>query len=223
VSTWGTAIFAYLRHDNIGSIIGTIDPVTHVPTDRLHLGTNFLTALTFTATDVGYGPNLFYYLRPAGTTLTTNNGTTFITNSATTYATNMVITGYQTNMVPTSFTTNNVVLFTPTNTVTAIGVDILLVSNVTAAANCIGPVAPAVARAPLAPVIGTPRMINGIFSLSFPTGKGISYTVQYKNTFTDPWTDLPGMPVSGTGGDLTITDPTAAGQPSRFYRVVVTP
>ena len=67
VATWGTAIFAYLRHDNTGSIIGTINPVTHTVTDRLHLGTNFLTGFTFTATDVGYGPNLFYYLRPAGT------------------------------------------------------------------------------------------------------------------------------------------------------------
>jgi len=28
---WGTDYFAYLRHDNTGSIIGTIDPVTHVP------------------------------------------------------------------------------------------------------------------------------------------------------------------------------------------------
>jgi len=172
---------------------------------------------------VGYGPNLFYYLRPAGTTLTTNTVTTyttntvttFTTNSVTTFTTNTVITGYTTNMVITGYTTNSVVLFTPTNTVTAIGVDILLVSNVTAAANCIESVAPAVA-----PVIGTPRMdINGSFSLSFPTGKGISYTVQYKNTLNDPWTNLPGMPVSGTGGDLTITDPTAAGQPSRFYRV----
>ena len=179
---WGTNFFAYLRHDNTGSIIGTIDPVTHVATDRVHLGTNFLTGLTFTATDVGYGPNLFYYLRPERST----------------------------------YTTNSVVSFTPTNTVTATGMDILLVSNVTASANCIGPVAPAVT-----PVIGTSRMdINGSFSLAFPTEKGNSYTLQYKNTFTDPtWTNLPGMPVPGTGGILTITDPTAAGQPSRFYRV----
>src|ERR1035437_5135205 len=152
VSTWGTAIFAYLRHDNTGSIIGSIDPVTHVVTDRVHLGTNFLTGLTFTATDVGYGPNLFYYLRPERST----------------------------------YTTNSVVSFTPTNTVTATGMDILLVSNVTASANCIESVAPA----PLVPVIGAPTMVNGIFSLSFPTEIGKSYTVQCKNTLTDPaWTD----------------------------------
>jgi uncharacterized repeat protein (TIGR01451 family) len=127
-------------------------------------------------------------------------------------------------------TTNSagVVLFTPTNTVTAFGWSICpnvdgSSAGVSAAANCLGPVARAVVPAPLVPVIGKTTVANGIFTLSFPTGNGISYTVQYQNTFTDPWTDLPGMPVLGTGGDLTITDPTAAGQPSRFYRVVVTP
>jgi hypothetical protein len=300
---WGTNFFAYLRHDNIGSIIGTIDPVTHVVTDRVNLGTNFLTGLTFTATDVGYGPNLFYYLRPERSTFTTNTVTTyttntvpgfitntvpgfitntvsdfitntvsgfvtntvsgfvtntvsgfvtntvpgfvtntvsgfvtntvsgFVTNTVSGFVTNMVsgfitntVPGFVTNTVPgfvtntvTTYTTNSVVSFTPTNTVTATGMDIYQVP-VTAAANC-GCVALAVAPPPLAPVIGTPTVVNGIFSLSFPTEKGNSYTVQYKNTFTDPWTNLPGMPVSGTGGDLTITDPTAAGQPSRFYRV----
>jgi sugar lactone lactonase YvrE len=77
VSSWGTGVFAYLRHDATGSIIGTINPATHVATDQLTLGTNFLNALTFAATDVGYGPDLFYYLHPAGTTLTTNTGTNF--------------------------------------------------------------------------------------------------------------------------------------------------
>jgi hypothetical protein len=134
--------------------------------------------------------------------------TGFVTNT---------VTGFVTNTV-TTFTTNSAVLFTPTNTVTAVGMDICQVP-VTAAANC-GCVARAVVPAPLAPVIGTPTVVNGIFSLAFPTEKGKSYTVQYKNTFTDPvWTDLSGMPVLGTGGNLTITDPTAAGQPSRFYRV----
>jgi hypothetical protein len=81
---WGTDYFAYLRHDNIGSIIGTIDPVTHVATDRVHLGTNFLTGLTFTATDVGYGPNLFYYLRPERSTYTTNSVVSFTTTNTVT-------------------------------------------------------------------------------------------------------------------------------------------
>jgi hypothetical protein len=235
---WGTDYFAYLRHDNIGSIIGTIDPMTHVATDRVHLGTNFLTGLTFTATDVGYGPYLFYYLRPAGSALTTNTVSGFVTNTVSGFATNTVsgfatntvsgfvtntvtgfvtntVTGFVTNTVTTD-TTNCVVSFTPTNTVTATGMDIYQARTVVAAANCIESVAPA----PLVPVIGAPTMVNGIFSLSFPTEIGKSYTVQYKNTFTDPvWTDLPNMSVSGTGGYLSIMDASAAQQPSRFYRV----
>jgi hypothetical protein len=234
ITGWGTDYFAYLRHDNIGSIIGTIDPVTHVATDRWHLGTNFLSALTFTTTQVGYGPNLFYYLRPAGTTFTTNTNTTYTTNTVTTYTTNTVTTyttntvpGFITNTVPgfitntvTIYTTNSVVSFTPTNTVTASGMDICQVP-VTAAANCgCGTSAPPVL------IIGTPKVnSDGFFGLSFLTEQGKSYYVQYKDTLTDPtWTNLPGMPVPGTGGSLTIYDPSpAALHPSRFYRVMSTP
>ena len=115
VSTWGTSIFAYLRHDNIGSVIGTIDPVTHVVTDRLHLGTNLLSDLTFTATDVGYGPNLFYYLRPGSSIVITNTATNYVTNTVASFSTNDV-TSYVTNYAS-SFTTNNSSSFT-TNTVT---------------------------------------------------------------------------------------------------------
>jgi hypothetical protein len=210
ITGWGTDFFAYLRHDNTGSIIGTIDPVSHAVTDRLHLGTNFLSALTFTATQVGYGPDLFYYLRPARTILTTNIVTTFETN---------MVPAYETNTL-TTYTTNSVVSFTPTNTVTATGMDICQTRTVTAAANCLGPIVPVVGT-----VIGASTMVNGIFGLSFPTVEGKSYTVQYKNTLSDPtWTDLvPPGSVPGTGGLLTIHDPTAAGQPMRFYRVMSTP
>ena len=76
VPGWGTGMFAYLRHNSSGSILGSINPATHAVTDQLSLGTNFVTALAFTATDVGYGANLFYYLHPAGT-LTTNTGANF--------------------------------------------------------------------------------------------------------------------------------------------------
>jgi hypothetical protein len=82
VSSWGTGNFAFLRHDAIGSTIGTLNPVTHVVTDRISLGTNFLNALTFTAMDVGYGPNLFYYLRPS-TPWNINGGYAFQMRSAT--------------------------------------------------------------------------------------------------------------------------------------------
>ena len=73
-SGWGTNYFAYLRHTSTGSIIGTINPLTQVATDRMSFGTNFLIALTFTTTDVGYGLNLFYYL--GGSSVTVTNYTT---------------------------------------------------------------------------------------------------------------------------------------------------
>ena len=208
VSTWGTAIFAYLSHDTNGSIIGTIDPVSHVVTNRLSLGTNFLDALTFTATDVGYGPNLFYYLRPLRITYTTNILTTFTTNTVFTY------------------TTNSVVWFTPTNTVTAIGSDICLSRTVSAAANCLNAVVPNIqlppAAPPLVPNIGAHSLAQGVLSLSFPTENGKWYAVQYKNSLSDPaWTNL--ETIVGTGGALLITDPTAIGHPSRFYRIVLLP
>jgi hypothetical protein len=208
VSTWGTGIFAYLRHDSTGSIIGTINPVTEVVTDRIDLGTNFITALTFTATDVGYGPNLFYYLRPAGSTSTTNSVITYTTNTVITLITNTT----------TTYMTNSVVSFTATNTVTANGTDICQARTVAAAANCLGPVALALA----APEFRASAVANGFFSLSFPTQNGISYTVQYKDSLTDPaWTDL--ETVVGTGANLSIADPAAALRSARFYRVILTP
>jgi uncharacterized repeat protein (TIGR01451 family) len=222
VSTWGTGIFAYLHHDNTGSIIGTINPVTQVVTDRIDLGTNFLTALTFTATDVGYGPNLFYYLRPAETILTTNTVTNFTTNIVITLTTNTVST----------YTTNSVVTFTATNTVMTSGMDICQGSTVAAAANCLGPVAlalaapqfrwPAVASALAAPEFSSSALANGLFRLSFRSQNGTSYTIQYKNALADPaWTDL--ETVLGTGGNLSITDRDSAQRPSRFYRIILTP
>src|SRR5208282_6866272 len=80
-------------------------PTTATVTDRFTVGTN-ATELTFTATDVAFGPNLFYFLRGLGVGTTTNSVTTYTTNTVTTY------------------TTNSVVSFTTTNTVTAIGMDI---------------------------------------------------------------------------------------------------
>ena len=200
-------LFAYLRHDATGSIIGSIDPVSHAVTDLIGLGTNFLSALTFTVTDVGYGPNLFYYLRAEGSSVTTNIVTTFTTNTVITFTTNAV----------TTYTTNSVVSFTPTNTVMATGMDARQGSTVAATANCPDPV---VGQVLLAPVIIS--MANGLPSVSFPSENGKSYTVQYKNALSDPtWTDL--ETVVGTGGDLPITDAIAAQQSARFYRVISTP
>ncbi|SPE61533.1 hypothetical protein SBV1_730006 [Verrucomicrobia bacterium] len=61
---YGANLFYYLRHNSNGpSIFGTINPaLPGTITDRFNVGTNF-DALVFTATDVGYGADLFYYLR----------------------------------------------------------------------------------------------------------------------------------------------------------------
>ena len=163
-------------------------------------------------------------------TVTTNTVTTFTTNTVTTFTTNTVTT-FTTNTIPTvttntvrTLTTNtvtavitNIVPRATANTVTARGTDTCEGRTVTAAADCSGPVAPSASL-----VTGTPTMANGVFSLSFPTENGKSYTVQYKNALTDPtWTEL--ETVAGTGGTLSITDAAAAHQPTRFYRIMSTP
>ena len=77
------------------------------------------------------GPDLFYYIREGGATLTSNLVTVFTTNTVITLTTNTVNT----------YVTNSLVTFTPTNTVTAIGMDICVGRTVVAAANCLGPIA----------------------------------------------------------------------------------
>jgi hypothetical protein len=159
----------------------------------MNFGTNFLIALTFTPTDVGYGANLFYYISGSGVNVT-------------------------------NYTTNSVVSLTPTNNVWAIGWDICQdYQPVTAAWNCSGPVTP---PSPVL-VISAPTINpdNGdfIYSLSFPTDIGESYTVLYKNALTDPsWSILSG-PFAGTGGIMIVTDEIAPGYPSRYYRIMFTP
>jgi Regulator of chromosome condensation (RCC1) repeat len=63
-----------------------------------------------------------------------------------------------------------------------------------------------------------PTWKDGTFSVSAPTQAGKSYALEYKNSFSDTgWTPLP--PVTGNGGLVTLTDPSAQGA-ARFYRVV---
>ena len=142
-----TNLFYYLRYDTNGNtVFGTIDvdPAFTGTDDERAVDqftlTNHFQELEFTPTDVGYGATLFYSITGGYTT----------TNIVTTYQTNIVTT-YQTNTV-TTYTTNSVVSFTTTNTVTATGMDICQARIVTAAADCLGPVAPLVL------VIGTPTM-----------------------------------------------------------------
>jgi hypothetical protein len=192
--------FYYLRYDTNGNtVFGTIDAdpaftgtAAARAVDQFTL-TNHYQELEFTPTDVGYGPNLFYSIQ-GGDILTTNN-----------------------NTFPT-YTTNNVIRFTPTNTVMAIGTDICQ-DSVTAAADCVGPIVPIVLD------IGITNGPNGglMLSLAFPTQSGRSYYVVYKDALTDPdpWIILSG-PTAGTGGILTIPEPLDPGQPSRFYRIMIT-
>jgi len=165
--------------------------------------------------------------------LTTNSVLVVTTNSFPVVTTN-TIPVVTTSTVPV-LTTNTVPVVTPnvvpgvaTDTVTASGTasdtakGICPARTVTATASC------SVLVQCVPPVIGGPGVpppgySNGALDLSFATEIGLSYTVQYKNSLSDPtWTDLPNMPVSGTDGVLTITDSTGE-PPMRFYRVILTP
>jgi hypothetical protein len=60
-------------------------------------------------------------------------------------------------------------------------------------------------------------------NVSFPVTSvtGLNYTLQYKNTLTDPnWTTIPPT-VAGNGSTITLKDPNPPLQPERFYRVNV--
>jgi hypothetical protein len=172
---YGANNFYYLRHDSAGvSTFGTVfvtGLATRTLTDRFTVGTN-AHELTFTTTDVGFGPNLFYFLRGAGSG-STNTG---------------VIT---TNTV-TTITTNIVPVFA---SVTASGTDICQARTVSDTARCSasgdGPVIGGPGMAPTS-------FSNGTFRLSFATQAAVSYVVQYKNSLSDAlWTDL--QAVTGTG------------------------
>jgi T5SS/PEP-CTERM-associated repeat protein len=66
--------------------------------------------------------------------------------------------------------------------------------------------------------IGSVNRSGTTNTITVPSVIGWSYTLQYKNTLTDPtWTDIPPT-ASGTGSLLLLQDATATG-PSRFYRV----
>jgi uncharacterized repeat protein (TIGR01451 family) len=219
---YGANNFYYLRQDANGvATFGTIQVTgltSGLVTDRFVVGAN-IEELTFTATDVGFGPNLFYYLRSHAASFTTNSVTSYVTNSVTSYTTNTTAT----------YTTNSLVTFSATNTVSAVGMDICQGRTVVAAANCAGAVDPTTVFLllvppvpPLVPVINGPTTLStGAFNLSFPTEIGKWYTVQFKHALSDPaWTDL--EIVVGTGASLPIIDTAASLHPARFYRVIAT-
>jgi hypothetical protein len=57
------------------------------------------------------------------------------------------------------------------------------------------------------------------FKVSWAGQPGATYHIAYKNRLTDPtWTDLSGA-ITATNSAMSWSDPTAAGQPSRFYNI----
>jgi uncharacterized repeat protein (TIGR01451 family) len=216
---YGLDNFYYLRQNPTNGVttFGTLylpdplyppyPPTNVVVIDRFTVGTN-ATELTFTHDNAGaFGADLFYYFSGSGGIVTTYT-TNYYTNT--------------TSYTYTTYTTNIVVSLTTTNTVTAYGWSICQPNGqpVTAAANCSGSIGTVVL------VIGTPTVnSDGFFGLTFPTVAGTLYWVQYKDTLLDSaWTNLPGMPVTGTGAPWTSydSDP-AALHPSRFYRIMSFP
>jgi uncharacterized repeat protein (TIGR01451 family) len=157
----------------------------------------------------------------------------FVTNTGDAMLTNVVVFGSQAgtnltllgpiDLAPGQSEQYTGSLTVPSNigavTITVTGQEICKGTWITNTTSC--PVATTVL------IIGTPKVnADGFFGLSFPTEIGKSYTVQYKNTLSDPtWTDLvPPGSVPGTGGVMTITDSSpAALHPSRFYRIMSTP
>ena len=63
-------------------------------------------------------------------------------------------------------------------------------------------------------------MPGGLPTFVVPTVSGYQYRLVYKDNLTDgAWMQGPWTP--GTGGDVTLSDSTATGQPHRFYRLEV--
>ena len=72
---------------------------------------------------------------------------------------------------------------------------------------------------PVLPVSGV-TISNGVPSFSFTAAAGCKYRLDYKNVLTDGWT--PGAWITNSTGSpllMMLTDPSAAGQPQRFYRI----
>jgi hypothetical protein len=69
------------------------------------------------------------------------------------------------------------------------------------------------------PTISNPKRTGTTFTLDVPTQVGFNYTLEYKNSLSDPnWMVV--QTISGTGGMITLTDTGATG-PSRIYHVRV--
>ena len=73
---------------------------------------------------------------------------------------------------------------------------------------------------PVLPVSGV-RLTNGVPSFSFTAAAGCKYRHSYKNELTEITWAVGAWCTNSTGNFLpmTLTDPSAVGQPRRFYRL----
>lgn len=70
---------------------------------------------------------------------------------------------------------------------------------------------------PIAPQMVLPRISNNRFQVTVSSESGFTYVLQHRGPENTTWTSLAG--VSGSGSQITLTDPTP--QSPRFYRVEV--
>lgn len=93
-----------------------------------------------------------------------------------------------------------------------VGEQAVVISNGNAAANF--------AVYPVGAVFLTQPMWlgNGEFQFTFNTTAGVDYTIQYSTTLTN-WVSV--LAFNGSGGPVTVIDPTAASSSQRFYRVKI--
>jgi len=72
-------------------------------------------------------------------------------------------------------------------------------------------------------ITSTSKIAGGAVAFSFSSVSGKSYRVDFRNSLgSGDWMPLQ-TNIAGTGANITITDNSAAGEPERFYRVVVLP
>jgi uncharacterized repeat protein (TIGR01451 family) len=143
---YGANLFYYIRRDATGlSTFGTIDPAPGGPvTDRFTVGSN-LDGLFFTSTDVGYGANLFYYVRHDAAGLSTFGTINPVTQAVVDrFVVGNDVTDLAFTTTDTGFGSNQFYLLRrpspvpPGNILTATGIDACQARTVTATANCSG-------------------------------------------------------------------------------------
>jgi hypothetical protein len=64
-------------------------------------------------------------------------------------------------------------------------------------------------------------LLSGAAAIRFTRVAGRSYSVQYRNSLaTGSWQKLADVPAASTTATVQVSDPSAGGATSRFYRLV---